>query len=132
MTHFITDLNQAIIHQELDKFLKVPPLYTKLFPSVAPSNRGSERGRGKDINTKNRNGGESGGSGGSGRRSEGSNIRGDDNQNSSAHCVDSYHTKNKGPDKDKGILIVDTFPYSKCTTNPEGANHPPKVTVNGK
>ena len=27
---------------------------------------------------------------------------------------------------------MNTFPHFKCTTNPEGADHPPKVTVDGK
>ena len=44
----------------------------------------------------------------------------------------SHHTKNEGPNKDKGIFIVDKFPYFKCTGNKKGAVHLPKVTVDGK
>ena len=126
MTHFVTDLNRAIVHQELDRFMEVPPLYTKLYPPMAPSNRGPERGKGNDININDHN------DGGSGGGSGGSNKKGDDNRNSSANGGNLHHTENEGPNKDQGIFIVYKFPYFKCGKNPDGVNQPPKITVNGK
>ena len=121
---FLEYLNRAIVQQELLSFLEVPQLYPTLFPPTATSSRCSDRTRTNNTLPNNCNdGGFGGGSGG------GSNKRGDGKRNSRSQGVDLNQTKSESLDKDKGIFILDRLPYFKSVKNPDGINHPPKVTV---
>ena len=91
----------------------------------APSNRGSDRTKNNDANTIDRNGG------GSGRGLGGSNKGSHDLWNSRFTNGDSHNTNSDNPHKDKGIFICERMPYFKSRDKPDGAPHPPKVTVDG-
>ena len=128
MEYFLQDLHQAIIQQELYNFSEVPPLYTAMYPPAsATSGRGSDRNKHKDeATTGNQNGDSSvGGSGGA-------NKGGHDLRNSCSTNGDSRNTNSDKSDKDKGIFICERMPYFKSMDKPDGALHPPKVTVDGK
>ena len=130
MAFFIQDLHRAVIGQELSTFSEVPPLYTVLYPPAsAPSGRGSDRNKPRDeATTGNRTGGGGGAGGGSGGASKG----GHDLRTSRSANGDARNTNRDKPDKDKGIFIIDIFPYFVSKENRNGVPLPPKVTVDGK
>ena len=102
-------------------------MYTTLYPAAAvTSSRGLDRNKKDDTNTSNQNGGGSGGGLG------GPNKWGHDLQNSRSTGGDSYNTNSEHPYKDKGFSICERMLYFKSKDKPDGAPHPPKVTVGGK
>lgn len=127
MEFFLQDLYRAVIQQEIFNFHKVPQLYTTLYlAAAAMSSRGSDRNKKDDANTSNRN------SGGSGGGLGGPNKGDHDLRNSCSIGGDSHNLNSDNPHKDKGIFICERMPYFKSKDKPDGALHPPKVTVDGK